>query len=444
MTAIPGPKGGLLLGSLREARARPLEMMLEVTRQYGDLVQLRLGPMRMIIVNHPDHVKRVLLDNQANYGRPAFVPMIRKLVGNGLLFSEGPFWLRQRRIMQPMFHRERIAGFARTMGDAVNARVQAWRAAPGTVDVTRAMAELTFEIVGRTLFSTDLTREAAELGDAIQFTLYWLDQRTVQPLAAPLFVPTRDNLRFRAVQKLFAETIGQMIAARRNGGEQPDLLSMLMAARDPDNGEAMSDKQLHDEVLVFLIAGYETTSAALEWTLCLLAQHAKVVDRLREEQRAICADSPPNLEQLSRMPYTRAVIDEALRLYPPVYGLSRSVNADDELAGYRIPKGTQLLVSPYAMHRHPEFWPNPDAFDPERFLGEHAGKQLRYAYFPFGGGPRQCIGNAFAMLELQILVPTLIGALQFELEDQAPIVAQPRMTLRPRGPVRMRVRGCPS
>jgi cytochrome P450 len=441
--AIPGPKGRLFTGSMREARQRPLELMLELTRDYGDVSQVRMGPMRLIVVNHPDYVKHVLQENHANYGRPAFVSMVRSLIGNGLLFSEGELWLRQRRTMQPMFHRERIAGFARTMAAAVAARVRDWRARSSNLplDISREMARLTFEIVGRTLFSTDLSVEASALGAAIQFILKWLDQRVAQPLAAPLFIPTADNRRFRAAQRLLAETISRLIAERRaTQVDLGDLLSMLLAAADPESAQNMGDKQIHDEVLTILSAGYETTSSALEWTLLLLAQHPKAAQRLRAEQRAVCGEQPPTPAQLPQMTYTRMVIDESLRLYPPAFGLQRRALADDVIGGYRIPKGARILVSPYALQRHPGFWPEPDAFDPERFSPEQTKTRPRFSYLPFGAGPRQCIGNAFALMELQLLLPTLVGAFHFELAENADFTPQPRMTLRPRGPLLMHVR----
>ena len=440
--AIPGPKGSFFTGSLKEARERPLEMMLELTREHGDVTQVRMGPMRLIVINHPDHVKRVLQEKSAIYGRPAFVSMLRRIVGNGLLFSEGELWLKQRRTMQPMFHRERIAGFARVMGEAVARRVSAWRAlAPGAkLDISREMSELTFDIVGRTLFSTDLSGDAAALGEAIQVALAWLDARTVDPMAMPLFVPTAENRRMRAAQRLFAATITRLVAERRASHEDPgDLLSMLLAARDPETGAGMDDQQIHDEMFTFLVAGYETTSAALEWTLILLARHPEIAERVRLEHREVCGARPPTPEDLPHMPVARGVIEESLRLYPPVFGMQRRVLADDEIGGYAIPRGAQVLVSPFAMHRHPGFWPDPDVFDPDRFSPERSEGRPRFAHFPFGGGPRQCIGSGFARMELQVILPAVIGALRFELAEDADTTPDPRMTFRPRGPVTMHV-----
>jgi cytochrome P450 len=217
-----------------------------------------------------------------------------------------------------------------------------------------------------------------------------------------------------------------------------DLLSLLLAARD-ETGAAMSESELHDEVLTFLIAGVETTSAALAWTVLLLSRNGAAALRVRGEQRAQCGMRAPSLAELPRMPYVRMVIEEALRLYPPAYGLTRRVLADDDLGGFLIPKDAQVLVSPYAMHRHPDFWHEPDRFDPERFAPERAQGRPRFAHIPFGGGPRQCIGNAFAMLELQVVIPTLIGAFDFALAEGADATPDPRMTLRPRGPLWMQV-----
>jgi cytochrome P450 len=303
------------------------------------------------------------------------------------------------------------------------------------------LAQLTLEIVGRTLFSTELGRDADRLGPAIAQLLEWLNERSVNPLAPPLFIPTAANRRFSAARALIAQTVSELIAARRKAEADPgDLLSMLLLARDAETGEAMTDAQLQDEVMTFVIAGYETTSSALEWTLILLAQHPSAAERVRRESREVCGGRSPTPADLPRMPYTRMVIDEALRLYPPVFGLSRRVLQDAELGGYHVSKGMQVLVSPYALHRSPALWEDPDRFDPERFAPEPAAQRHRYAHVPFGAGPRQCIGNAFALMELQVIIPSLIGALHFELTEDADIAPQTRMTLRPRGPVRMRVR----
>lgn len=440
---IPSPAGHFITGHLREASRRPLEYVLEVTRGYGDLVQLRLGPSRMVVVNHPDHVKRVLQEKHACYGRPAFVSLLRRIVGNGLLFAEGDTWLRHRRIMQPSFHRERIAGFAQIMAQAVSERVQRWRTRTGNepLDLTREAAELISAINGPVLFASDITREAPELGDAIRVLLGWLNQRTQQPLAAPLFIPTADNRRFNAARRLFTETIQRLIREHRARAGS-DLLSMLLAARDAETGASMSDQQLQDEVFTFLVAGLETTAAALQWALILLAQHPDALQRVRSEQRSVCGNEPPRVEQLPQMPYTRMVIDETLRLYPPVFGLTRRVVSDDEIAGHRISKGVQVLVSPYALHRHPGLWAQPDSFAPEAHFGPEVSEgRSRFQYIPFGAGPRQCIGNALAMMELQILVPTLAAAFDFELAEPSGALPETSMTLRPKGPVLMHLRG---
>jgi cytochrome P450 len=440
---IPSPPGHFITGHMREASRRPLEYMQEITRTHGDIVQVRLGPSRMIIVNHPDYVKRVLQEKHAHYGRPAFVALLRRIVGNGLLFSEGDAWLKHRRIMQPSFHRERIAAFAEIMQRAAAERVAQWRkrAQPDQpLDLTREAAELISAINGPVLFASDLTRQAPELGQAITVLLNWLNQRTLRPMAAPPFIPTAENRRFNAAKRLFTDTISRLISEHR-AHSGTDLLSMLLAARDADTGESMSDQQLHDEVFTFLVAGLETTAAALQWALILLAQHPEAVKRIRAEHKSVCGSEPPRADQVVSMRYTRMVIDETLRLYPPVYGLTRRVISDDVIADYHIPKGVQVLVSPYAIHRHPQFWQQPDSFAPEaHFAPEHTEGRSRFAYIPFGAGPRQCIGNALAMLELQILLPTLVAAFDFSLADATGIAPETSMTLRPKGPVLMHAR----
>ena len=442
-TPIPSPAGRLLTGHLREASRRPLEYLLEVTRSYGDVVQLRLGPSRMVIVNHPDHVKRVLQEKHTHYGRPAFVSLMRRIVGNGLLFAEGESWLRHRRIMQPSFHRDRIADFAAIMGQVARDCVQRWdeqARLEAPLDLTREAAHLISAINGPVLFACDLTHEAPELSDAISVLLRWLNQRTQRPLSAPLFVPTQDNRRFNAAKRVFTQTIARMIREHRAhaGG---DLLSMLLAARDAETGASMDDQQLQDELFTFLVAGLETTAAALQWALILLAQHPDALQRVRSEHAQVCGDAPPQLDQLPHMPFTRMVIDETLRLYPPVFGLTRRVIDDDEIAGHAIRRGTQVLVSPYALHRNPSLWEHPDDFAPEAHFGSaQTAERSRFQYIPFGAGPRQCIGNALAMMELQILVPTLAAAFDLRLADEVGIQPETSMTLRPKGPVLMHVR----
>jgi cytochrome P450 len=442
LPAIPSPPGGLLTGHLKPARERPLQYVLEITRDYGDVVQLRLGPSRLIVVNHPDHVKRVLQEKASHYGRPAFVALLRKVVGNGLLFAEGESWLRQRRLMQPSFHRDQITGYAKIMADAVTARIQRWRAAATEpIDFAREAFELVYRSVGPTLFGDAATRDSEALSDAVAVTLRWLNRRTQNPFAPPLFIPTEENRQFRAARQLFSDTVQALIAARRaRPSSGAELLSVLIAARDADSGEGMSDAQLQDEVLTFLIAGLETTSVALTWTFQLLAQHPEVLERVRAEQLAVCGTEPPRPDQLERMPYSRMVIDESLRLYPPAFGLTRRALQQDTLGGHVIPAGAQLLVSSYALHRHPKLWSAPDRFAPElHFAPEHAAQRSRFAYIPFGAGPRQCIGQAFARMELQILVPALAAAFDFDLVGE-PVQPEATMTLRPAGPVLMRVR----
>jgi cytochrome P450 len=439
--SIPSPPATLFFGHLAAARERPLEYSLEITREFGDIVELRLGPSRMVLVNHPDYVQRVLQENHANYGRPAFVALMRRIVGNGLLFSEGESWLRQRRLMQPSFHREQLARYSEVMAQVADERVSSWRAraSHGPLDMTREAADMAYRVVGPTLFGDEDLERAEELVPAITTTLRWLDSRTQNPVAMPLFVPTRENREFKRALATFSRIVDQLIQLRRTRPAS-DLLSTLIGVRDADSGEGMTDAQLRDEVLTFLIAGLETTSAALTWAFVLLAQHPNVLAQVRAEHRAVCGDNSPRPEDASQMPLARMVIQEALRLYPPAFGLTRQARGNDSIGGYPIERGTQILISTYALHRSPSLWEKPDEFAPELHFAPHAvSRRPRYAFIPFGAGPRLCIGQAFAMMELQTLVPRLASAFDFELVGEVP-KAETSMTLRAAGPVFMRLR----
>lgn len=441
----PGPRGHPVWGSQRDFQADPLRTFDAAARRYGDIVRFRSGPAHFYLITHPDDVKHVLQDNHPNYVKgPLNDLYLKPLLGDGLLTSEGGFWLRQRRLMQPAFHRQRLAQFGAVMADeaqATAARWRAWAERGEPFDVAEEMMRLTLTIVGKTLFSTDVSSTAGEVGPALALAQAHVNYRSTHLFSLPEAVPTPRNLRFRQARATLDHVVLDMIEARRASGEDHgDLLSMLLAARDEETGEGMSDRQLRDEVMTLFLAGHETTANALAWTWYLLSEHPAQARRLREELAHVLGGRAPTVADLPHLKYTAMVLDEALRLYPPAWTLSRSAVQADELGGYPVPARALITLCSYSTHRHPAFWDHPDAFDPERFAPERAAARPRYAYFPFGGGPRQCIGNNFALMEATLVLATLAQAYEVEVVPGHPIALEPLITLRPRHGIQVRAR----
>lgn len=437
----PCPSGHWLFGVGPDIAERPLETLTELAK-LGDVVDLRFGVGRGFLISNPEYVKHVL-HNPKIYGKDIVTyHRLRDVIGLGLITSEGDFWLRQRRIEQPAFHKQRIAGFAPAMVAAADAAIERWsRAAEKreAIDVADEMTRVTMQIVCETLLGADAGAEG-ELASVAFAELNELTADRAKALVAlPLWIPTAANRRYRASLGQLDEAVYRIIARRRaEKQEGSDLLSMLMHARDAETGESMNDLQLRDEVTTILLAGHETTAVALSWTFHLLSQNPAAEERLRGELAAVLAGRAPTVADLEKLPYLRMVIDESLRLYPPVFVTVRGMREDDELDGYRIPKGSLVFVSAWVVHRSPALWEDPLAFRPERFSPERRKGQHHYSYFPFIGGPRQCIGNTFALMEAQLVLATLLPRFRLTTKpDHPPIVAAPLMTLRPRPGVYM-------
>jgi len=435
--SVPGPPAYMVLSSLKRFKDNPLEVMLEGKRRYGDVVAFRFGTMRFYFISHPEDVRHVLLANQKNYSRqtPGYAAL-RIALGNGLVTSDGDFWLRQRRIAQPAFHRQRVAGFAAVMVDAAHETLKRWQAElkPGQpIDVAAEMMRLTLKIVGLTLMSTDVSADSSEVGQAMIVALHELQSRIYAPyLHLPMKVPTIANRRLSAAVKTIDRVVRDMIAQRRQAADKgSDFLGMLMEARDEETGETMNDAQLRDELLTLFVAGHETTANALAWTFYLLSVNPAVRTRLEMEIEEVLGKRAPGFADLAALTYTRMVVCESLRLYPAAWVLSRGAIADDEIGGYPIEAGSVIFMSPYVTQRRDDFWSNPEGFDPERFSPE-AKPPARFAYFPFGGGGHQCIGNEFAMMEAQLILVALLQRCRLNLVSGHPVALEPLITLRPR------------
>ena len=431
----PGPRGLPVLGMLLAIRRNPTAVFMDAARRFGDVAYLKIGPRRGYLLTNPADVRHVLQDNAANYRKSPLYDKLRQSLGNGLLTSEGAFWLRQRRIAQPDFHRQRIAALAGTMAGAVREMAVDWAAiasAGQPVDIGDEMMRLTRTVVLRTLLGTDLGPFTTGIDRAWKVMNEHIGD-SFWSLGVTDGWPTPRNRRFQAARAVLRGAVEYAIRQRRQqSSEGDDLLSMLMDARDEDTGESMTDEQLRVEVTTFLLAGQETTSLALTWTFYLLSQHPAIRERLEAELDGALGGREPAYEDLPNLPFTRRVIDEAMRLYPPAWGFSRQALGDDELGGYRLPRGWLAFLMPYVLHRHPAYWPDPDRFDPDRFLPERSADRPKFAYLPFGAGPRQCIGNQFALLEAHLSVATLAQTYRLHLVPGHPVEPWPLITLRPR------------
>jgi cytochrome P450 len=440
----PGPRYALPFGFFIEARRDPLGYLQGVARQFGDVVRVGAWPVLFHMAYHPDHIKYVLQENNRNYWKGDLVGKAKPLIGDGLFTSEGDFWRRQRRLAQPSFHRERIARFAAIMADATGRLLDQWQAQAGVsrpIDIMPELSALTLSIVGRALFSIDLTGEAADVGRAMLEALEFLTHRSMHLIDVPLTIPTPRNRRFLRARRELDRVVFAIIAQRReNGGEAEDLLAMLMAARDPETGEGMSDQQLRDEVMTFVLAGHETTAVTLAWVFHLLAQYPQSAAQLRDEVGRVLDGRIPTLADLPLLVYTRRVVEETLRLYPAVPVLSRQTFEADQIGGYDIPANSGVMMSPYVTHRDARLWKDPERFDPDRFTPERSAERPRFAYLPFGGGPRLCIGNEFALMEAQIILAMVMQRYRLEADPGHRVEPEIRVTLRPRNGVKMFLR----
>ncbi|OYT71841.1 MAG: cytochrome P450 [Chloracidobacterium sp. CP2_5A] len=435
----PMPRGQhWLFGSFLPVRNDLLNFYTRAFREMGDIIRFRgLPGLYWHLVLHPSHVEHVLLRNQQNYRKgKVFDGPIGLITGNGLLTSDGDFWRRQRKLMQPSFHRQALAGFAATMTEETEKLLPRWDAlaAQGApFDIAQDMAALTLSIAGLTLFSTPVGEEADAFGRSLRLAFDFVGFKMRPTLPVPLWVPTPANLRFKAARRRLDATVYRIIETRRKQlAPPPDLLSMLMAARDEETGAGMSDEQLRDEIITLLLAGHETTAITLTWAAYILTQEPAVAERLHDEAASVLRGAAPTADDLRRMPYARMVIEETMRLYPPAWGLPREAINDDEIGGYHIPGRTLVALNQFLTHRHPDFWEDPERFDPERFTPERAAARPMFAYFPFGGGQRVCIGSQFALMEAALVLARLAQRYRIRLAPQHPIEFDTMFTLRPK------------
>ena len=426
---LPPRPSKSVLTAVREFARDPLEYPRRCARQYGDVVRLPLPIRPLYIVSDPTLIERVLVKDHKHYIKDRFTRTLADVTGNGLLVSEGDFWKRQRRLAQPAFHHKRILSYAEIMVEVAD-RVAGEFRAPERRDVHADMLRITLGVVSRTLFGTDASDSAERIGKAIEEIMERYLGIGGTGFALPKNWPTPGNRRFkRAVRELDEMLLGFIRDRRSSGSDPGDLLSMLLRAQD-DDGARMNDRQLRDECVTLFGAGHETTALALTYALHLLSTNQHVELRLVSELRDVLGERPASVEDVPKLRYTECVIKEALRLYPPAWAIGREAAVDCELGGYRVPKGTQVGLFQYVVHRDPRFFSDPDTFRPERW--EAASHLPRFAYFPFGGGPRICIGNTFAMMESVLVLATLMRRFRFEAAPGGKLELKPSITLRPR------------
>jgi cytochrome P450 len=434
----PGPRRVLPLAGLFAYRRGPLPFFQKLAERYGDISYFRLGPQQAYFFNHPDFIKDILVTNHQNFMKGLALQRAKRLLGEGLLTSEGEFHRRQRRLAQPAFHRNRIASYADVMTAYAVQTSLGWCDGE-TLDISEEMMRLTLGIVGKTLFDADVASDAQEVGEAMAVAMDLFNTLTLpffnllQKLPLPQF-RRFDNVRLRLDAIIF-----RLIEERRRSGrDHGDLLSMLLLAQDTEgDGGQMTNAQLRDELMTIFLAGHETTANAMTWTWYLLSQNPEVESKLHQEIDEVLGGRVPGFDDVARLKYTEMVLAESMRLYPPAWALGRMALNDFEIGGYVVPKNSLVLMSQYVMHRDPRYFANPSRFDPERWTTEAREARPQFSYFPFGGGPRRCIGEGFAWMEGILLLATMAQDWQMRLVPNHPVELKPVMTLRPKHGMRM-------
>ncbi|HEY2826840.1 MAG TPA: cytochrome P450 [Pirellulales bacterium] len=426
----PSPPGHWLLGNLPEFRRDMLGFFTRCAREYGDLVAIRLGPRKVHLAYHPDFVEQVLVTENRNFRKSYVFELLRPMLGNGLLNNEGESWLRQRRLMQPAFNKASVNNYAGTIVANTQQLLNNWTNGRRT-DLHHEMSRLTLAIVGRALMDMDLSDVSNEVSAPLESAMRDFSHRFESAWNPPIWVPTPRNRRAKRNVRQLDAVVNRIIHERRKEGrDHGDLLSKLIAARDEVDQTGMTDRQLRDEVMTLFLAGHETTANALVWTWYLLALHPEIERHMLGEIFAVVGDRWPNLSDVPNLVYTDAVIKESMRLFPPAFAFSRRVLTDTTIGGYHIPAGSAVLMSQWVIHRDARWFNQPERFMPERWLTEPPANRPPYAYFPFGGGPRVCIGNTFAMLELVLVLAAIAPRFRFELIEPDKVRPWPSVTLR--------------
>lgn len=415
----------------------PLGVFTRLARKYGDVLYLKTGREETFVLNHPDDIRELLVVQHENFRKGEGVMLLDRVLGKGLITNDGPSHKKQRRLVQPAFHRKRIAGYAEAMVDAARHQAQIWQDGQ-EIDMVQEMLQLTLVIVGRTLFNTDVAQEADTFHEGLATSMEAFRKIGLAPWGKLVErLPLPINARLQEARERLDRVVFRVIDEHQQAGiDQGDLLSMLLLARDED-GSAMSRQQLRDEIMTLFLAGHETVAHALTWTWYLLALHPEVRAKVQQEVDMVLAGRAATIEDLPRLEYSERVVSESMRVCPPVWAIDRRALCPTDIRGVRIPTGARVIMSQYVVHHDERFYPDPERFDPERWTPEAQATRPKFAYFPFGGGPRLCVGEAFAWTESILLLATLSQSWEAHLAPDARIEFQPAVTLRPRYGVRM-------
>ena len=398
----------------------------------------------IVLINDPVLVRAVLQTNQKHYVKNLMYNKLKLLLGDGLLTSEGQLWKRQRKMIQPSFHKQHINNLFVEMLSCTNEMIKDWKVEVtngGKIDFAPEMMKITLQIIAKTMLSADFKTEAKSVGVSLTYLLKALESRVLRGINFPMWLPTPANNEFKNKRKILDALIYKLISDRRKTGHQKgDLLDMLMESRYEDNGEAMPDNLLRDELMTVFLAGHETTATALTWTFYLLSKHPEVYRKLKKEVKEVVGVGELTFQHLHQLKYTKACLNESMRLFPPVWVIGRKATEDNMVGDYLIKKDTAIIMSPYIVHRHPDYWKNPEVFDPERWETEELKQMDKFAYFPFAAGPRMCIGNNFALLEADIILTKVIQQFDFSYIGKSAPEMEPTITLRVKDGMPMLVR----
>ena len=433
----PGPPPNLIRSLFGAMQQNPLDYFTAMAQKYGDVSGMRIGKFRSLFINRPDLIEDVLVNNARLYHKGRVLRANKYLFGEGLLTSEGDFWLRQRRLAQPAFHRARVNAYAATMAEYAGQLIETWRNGEER-DIHEEMMQLALRIVSKTLFDADVMRDAKEIGETLDVLLQ-IAANFGRTILVPLWVPSPRNIRAKLGIKRLEKVIYRIIAERRAGGRDTgDLLSILLHAQD-EEGSHMNDRQLRDETITLFLAGHETTANTLAWTWWLLAQNPAVEKKFHEELDGVLGGRAPEVDDLPRLTFLNHVLTESLRLYPTAWGMARLAAEEHEIAGYPVRRGYGVAFAQWVIHRDARWFDAPLEFRPERWENGLAKQLPRFAYFPFGGGPRQCIGNTFALMEASVVLATIGQKFRFQLIPEHKVTPLASITLRPKNGVQVRL-----
>ncbi|GAA4827330.1 hypothetical protein GCM10025787_01620 [Saccharopolyspora rosea] len=437
----PGPDGGHLIGALSRFKSNSLGLISDLQRRFGGIARVKLGPYLVHQVTEPDLIKHVLQDNPGNYRRGRFYRGFNLFMGHGMLTTDGAEWQARRQVAQPFFQRARLESAAPVITECVQDLLDRWEgpAERGeVVDVVDDLMWLSMGVLSRVLFGVDLRERADELLPVVRFAIKAMIITGKVEQMLPRWVPTRYRRDLNRHQAVLNRVMDDVIARQRAAGDEDNLVAALLRAEHPETGRPWDDRAIRAELKTHFMAGHETTGCALAWTLYALAQHVDVRRRLTAELDEVLAGRTPTAEDLPKLTYLRQVVDESLRMYPPIWVFPRDTVDDDEIGGYHVPAGTTVLISPHAAHHNAEVWESPEAFDPERFCPASRSTE-RYRYLPFGGGARHCVGHRLALLELQLTVAMVAQRYRLDLAPGHQVVPTGLVSLRPKKGVPMRI-----